>query len=78
MKAFNLDWNIVTIDLNREDFCQSCEAGICIQNCKECLINLLLDYKPRQFENMELVDFADGCFYRSGETDWSPKLGSYN
>ncbi len=76
MKAFNLDWTILAIDLNREDFCQSCEAGICINNCKECLINLLLDYKPRESEN--IVNLTDGCFYRSSEFDWYPELGSYN
>jgi len=59
MKTFNFDWNIVTIDfdfkdLNREYFCQSCEAWICINNCKECLINVLLDYKPRENEDKDI------------------------
>ena len=35
-----------TKKINREDFCQNCEAWICIQNCRDCLFNTLLGYKP--------------------------------
>lgn len=34
--------------INREDFCQNCEAGICVSNCRNCLFNVLCDYNPRQ------------------------------
>ena len=44
---------ISLINLNREEFCQSCEAGICISNCRKCLINLLFDYNPRESKNDE-------------------------
>ena len=44
---------ISLINLNREEFCQSCEAGICISNCRKCLINLLFDYNPREYQNDE-------------------------
>ena len=48
MEVQNMIRNGEKLKLNREDFCQSCEVGICIKNCKNCLFNVLCDYKPRE------------------------------
>jgi len=37
--------NLVKVKFNREEICQNCEIWICIKNCKECLFNILSDYK---------------------------------
>lgn len=53
MIQLNQREEISFINLNREEFCQSCEAGICINNCRKCLINLLCDYNPRESQHDE-------------------------
>jgi hypothetical protein len=40
-----------TRNLNREDFCQNCEVWICIKNCRNCLFNALLGYKPHKINS---------------------------
>jgi hypothetical protein len=42
----NQRWEISLIDLNREEICQSCEVGICISNCRNCLFNVLCSHEP--------------------------------
>ena len=49
--AAELKWQSIK-KLNREDFCQNCEAWICIENCKNCLFNALLGYKSENKSNL--------------------------
>jgi len=44
--TFNLDWSIDKLILDREEICQDCQLWICITNCRNCLYDALLDYKP--------------------------------
>jgi hypothetical protein len=44
---------ISLINLNREEICQSCEVWICVNNCRNCLINLLCGYNPRESQHDE-------------------------
>jgi hypothetical protein len=39
-------------NLSREDFCQNCDAWICIENCRNCLFNALLGYKSENKSNL--------------------------
>ena len=41
--------------INREDFCQNCEAWICIENCRNCLFDVLLGYNS----DSKLVSYND-------------------
>ena len=45
MRTQNFASNIAQINLNREELCQNCEVGICIQNCRNCLFNVLCVYE---------------------------------
>lgn len=57
MKILNLIWDNNKLNVNREEICQSCEAWICIQNCRQCLFNALSDYNPKKSQYVEWVEF---------------------